>query len=126
MNAGKRATKARTPRSFADLVNKTNRAVFNYNNVKSHKSLKKKTHATFELCMPVGGYSLPTDNYCSFSNSIKQQHKNYQLSKSTKSRTKGVEKKLNKVKVSSLSNFNYNFSNSMLFQHFLHSRRYLL
>jgi hypothetical protein len=85
------------PRSFADLVNKTNRAVFNYNNVKPHKSLKKKTPATFELCMPAGGYSLPTDNFCSFSNSAKKQHKNYQLSKSTKSRTKGVEKTVNAI-----------------------------
>jgi hypothetical protein len=47
--------------------------------------------------MPAGGYSLPTDNFCSFSNSAKKQHKNYQLSKSTKSRTKGVEKTVNAI-----------------------------
>jgi putative transposase len=85
------------PRSFTDLVQKTSRAVFNYNNVKPHKSLKKKTPANFELCMPAGGYSLPTDNFCSFNNPIKQQQKNYQLSKSSKPRTKGVEKTVNVI-----------------------------
>jgi hypothetical protein len=85
------------PRSFADLVKQTNRAVFNYNNVKPHKSLKKKTPASFELSMPAGGSSLSTHNFCSLSNPIKQHKKNHGLPKSTKSKTKGVQKTVNVI-----------------------------
>jgi hypothetical protein len=65
--------------------------------VKPHKSLKKKTPATFELSMPAGGSSLSTHNFCSLSNPIKQQKKNHGLPKSTNSKTKGVQKAVNVI-----------------------------
>lgn len=83
------------PQSFEQLVEKTKRAVYNYNNLKPHKSLKKETPASFELQMPAGGSSLPMDNFWNLSSSIGQQQKNDPLPKSTKIKTTGVKKTVN-------------------------------
>jgi transposase InsO family protein len=85
------------PDCFEDLVEKTRRAVYNYNYVKPHKSLKKKTPDSFEAFMPAGGSSLPTDDFWGYSNFTEQQLKNHLLSKSIKNKAKGVEKTVNVI-----------------------------
>jgi putative transposase len=85
------------PTSFEDLVAKTKRAVYNYNYVKPHSSLKKRSPAAFEFNLPAGGSSLSTDNFCNFGNSIEQHQKNHLLTKKVKNLSKGVEKTVNVI-----------------------------
>jgi len=66
------------PKDFLSLKKMTTRAVYNYNHVKPHSSLKGLSPADFEKTMPAGGSSSMTDNFCIDSNSAKLHQKNYQ------------------------------------------------
>lgn len=85
------------PNSFEDLVTKTKRAVDNYNYVKPHSSLKKKSPAAFEFSLPAVGSSLTTDNFCNFGNSIEPHQKNHLLSNRVKNYSKPVQKTVNVI-----------------------------
>lgn len=68
--------KGYNPRNYQELVWMTNRAVYNYNNIKPHSSLKKQTPAAFETKIPAGGASSVNDNFCTFGNNTKHHQKN--------------------------------------------------
>jgi transposase InsO family protein len=72
--------KGYNPQSYETLIKMTHRAVFNYNGVRPHQSLGGKTPLQFEK--PAGGYSLPSDIFCTFNNQPRQHQKKYHLSTS--------------------------------------------
>jgi transposase InsO family protein len=74
--------KGYNPRNFAELKRQTDRAVNNYNNVRPHDSLKRKTPLGFEKTKPAGGASLTNDNFCISMNTDRLHQKNHHLSKS--------------------------------------------
>jgi putative transposase len=67
------------PYSYESLTMMTARAVYNYNNIRPHKSLKQLTPAAFEQLKSADGSSSSTDNFCTSENSAGQHQKNYQL-----------------------------------------------
>lgn len=71
--------KGYNPIHFLSLKKMTSRAVYNYNNVKPHSSLKKLPPADFEkITMPAGGSSPMTDNFWIHSTPARLHQKNYQ------------------------------------------------
>jgi putative transposase len=70
--------KGYAPTDFLSLKKMTSRAVYNYNYVKPHSSLKKLSPVDFEQTMPAGGSSSATDKFCIDSNSARHHQKNYQ------------------------------------------------
>jgi transposase InsO family protein len=67
------------PSTFESLVQQTERAVRNYNYVKPHSSLKKKTPMEYVKSIPAGGSPSPIDNFCDSSTTHQQHQKNGQL-----------------------------------------------
>ena len=57
--------KGYNPQSFTNLIEMTQRAVYNYNNIRPHKSLKKQPPVAYEINLPAGGASLLNDDFCS-------------------------------------------------------------
>ena len=68
--------KGYNPRNYYSLQALTKRAVNNYNQIKPHMSLNKRSPAAFEKSLPAGGSSLTNDDFCICSNTIKQPQKN--------------------------------------------------
>jgi len=85
--------KGYNPQTFKELKAMTDRAVYNYNNIRPHRSLKNQTPAAFEKQLPAGGPSSRNDNFCIFGINTGQQQINHR-SRMTK-RTKEVEKTVN-------------------------------
>lgn len=72
--------KGYNPKDYLSLREMTKRAVNNYNLVRPHQSLKKKTPEVFEKTLPAGGSSLTNDHFCIIGNQTQQQKKNSHLS----------------------------------------------
>lgn len=70
--------KGYNPMSYGSLVKMTQRAVYNYNTVRPHKSLKKMTPIAFEEQLPAGGIPLKSDDFCIENNTDQQYWKNHQ------------------------------------------------
>jgi putative transposase len=62
------------PTCYASLERMTARAVNNYNCVRPHDSLGKKTPAAFEASLPAGGASLPNDHFCNYTTNAHLQY----------------------------------------------------
>ena len=73
--------KGYAPRNFNELEQMTGRAVNNYNNVRPHDSLNKKTPLGYEKSVPAGGSSLSNDNFCIDMNTDQLHQKNHHLPK---------------------------------------------
>jgi putative transposase len=69
--------KGYSPQSLLQLIVSTKRAIKNYNTVKPHKSLKKKSPADYESNMPAGGGSLDNDDFCNGINTDQLNVKSY-------------------------------------------------
>jgi putative transposase len=85
------------PQSFSDLITQTSRAVYNYNNVRPHKSLKKQTPHRLENPEPAGGASLSNDGFCNSSNASQLNQKNHQLTTRIKRKKSTLNKELTPV-----------------------------
>lgn len=71
--------KGYNPIDYSSLVTMTKRAVYNYNTVRPHKSLKKMTPIAYEEQLPAGGTPLKSNDFCIFSNTNEQKRKNHQI-----------------------------------------------
>ncbi|MDE3252944.1 MAG: IS3 family transposase [Bacteroidota bacterium] len=69
--------KGYNPQNYNELVSMTDKAIYNYNYVRPHKSLKNQTPAGFEQQLGAGGTSSVNDNFCIFTGNIELQKKNY-------------------------------------------------
>lgn len=88
------------PKNYTALVKMTKRAVANYNNIKPHKSLNKKSPATYEAAlMPAGGTSLTKIDFSTFKDEGKYAPKNQFLSTRAKDliNLKPVQKTVNVI-----------------------------
>lgn len=70
--------KGYAPKTLKDLKAMTRRAVYNYNYVKPHSSLKKLSPVAFENSRPAGGSSPLLDDFYNDSNSDQLYQKNHQ------------------------------------------------
>ena len=70
--------KGYNPQCYRTLIKATDRAVHNYNGVRPHKSLGRKTPLQFEK--PAGGPSLTSDVFCNLGNKVQQHQKKHHLS----------------------------------------------
>ncbi len=69
------------PKNYPELMKMTQRAVANYNNIRPHKSLNKKSPAAYEATLvPAGCTSLTKIDFCSLGNKAQQPPKNQFLS----------------------------------------------
>src|SRR5688572_3850649 len=68
--------KGYNPQNYQSLINMTKRAVVNYNNIKPHKSLGKKSPAVYESLLPAGGTSMTKIDFCTLQNQTQQPRKN--------------------------------------------------
>lgn len=93
--------KGYNPKNYTFLKTMTKRAVFNYNHIKPHKSLNKRSPEAFEKSLPAGGSSMTNDDFCISMNTIKQQQKNHhsssRLISTNKKEEKTVEKTVNVI-----------------------------
>ena len=70
--------KGYNPQCYRTLIKATDRAVHNYNGVRPHKSLGRKTPLQFEK--PAGGSSLKTDVFCNPCNKVQRHQKKHHSS----------------------------------------------
>lgn len=85
------------PKNYEALKEQTKRAVYNYNHIKSHSSLKKRTPAAFEQSFPAGGTSSSSDIFCSGINPSEHNQKKNHLPTRENLNLKPVEKTVNVI-----------------------------
>ncbi|MES2874941.1 MAG: IS3 family transposase [Bacteroidota bacterium] len=72
--------KGYNPQDYQSLIYMTKRAVVNYNNIKPHKSLGKKSPTVYESLLPAGGTSRTRIDFCTLQSQTQQPTKNQLLS----------------------------------------------
>lgn len=87
--------KGYNPQSYTALVEMTGRAVYYYNRVRPHKSLKNIPPVAIEELLHAAGPSLTNDDFCNLSNQSHQQRKNNHLPTRIKINVKPVKKTVN-------------------------------
>jgi putative transposase len=87
--------KGYNPQSYTALVEMTARAVYYYNRVRPHKSLKNIPPVAIEELLHAAGPSLTNDDFCNLSNQSHQQRKNNHLPTRIKINVKPVKKTVN-------------------------------
>lgn len=87
--------KGYNPQIFNELMRMTEKAIYNYNNVRPHKSLKKQTPVGFEKQLSDEITSSVNANFCNFTSNIDQKRKNYHSQMIKKQKT--VNKTVNVI-----------------------------
>lgn len=85
--------KGYNPQSYTSLVEMTEKAVYNYNKVRPHKSLKNIPPMVIEELLPAGGSSLTNDDFCILTNQFHQQRKNNHLPTRLKTNVNQLKKR---------------------------------
>ena len=91
--------KGYNPQNYLMLARMTKRAVDNYNNIRPHKSLNKKSPSEYEALLPAGGTSLTKIDFCIAENQVQHTRKNQFLSTRAKDliNLKPVQKTVNVI-----------------------------
>ena len=71
--------KGYNPLNYSSLIKMTQRAVYNYNTVRPHKSLKKSTPVAFEEQLSADSTLLKSNDFCIKTNTNQQYQKNHQI-----------------------------------------------